>query len=139
MAAFRQAARGLGTMDREELLKEASIRLGFERMGSKVHITLTNHLRAALRRGVIDNEGHRVRAGRATMDEYDRDDLVDTIKSVTSKGCVYEREELVHMVAAHLGFTRVTAQMHEPVKSAVNAAIRREVLERDGVERVRRV
>jgi len=49
---------------------------------------------------------------------------------MTRAGCVYEREQLVHMVAQHLGFTRVTAQMQEPVKSAINAAVRREVLER---------
>jgi hypothetical protein len=66
------------------------------------------------------------------MDEYTRDELVDTIRSVTRKGSKYGREEVIEAVASHLGFARVRETIAAPVKSAINAAIRRGVLVYEG-------
>ena len=59
-------------------------------------------------------------------------ELVATIRSVTRKGCNYDREEVMENVARYLGFSRITEKVRDPIKSAVNGAIRRGVLEREG-------
>ena len=66
------------------------------------------------------------------MADYTRDELVDTIRSVTRKGCLYDRDELIEAVADYLGFNRVNDGIRTPIKSAINGAIRRGTLERAG-------
>lgn len=129
MAAFRQATRGRGWMDREELLKEVSLGLGYQRLSGKVEEALRGHLRAAIRRGIIETEGANwVRAGAGTMADYGLDELRETFRSVMQKGREYEREEVIQAIAHYLGFARVTDSILEPIKSAINSAIRYGVL-----------
>ena len=133
MAAFRQALRGHGTMLRDALLKDVSDRLGFQRLGTHVREILKRHLRAAIRRGIVASDGtDEVFAATNTMADYGRDDLVGFIMSVTRKGTAYTREEVIQAVASHVGFLRVTDGIREPIKSAINAAIRRGVLAYEG-------
>ncbi len=132
MAAFRQACRGRGTMMRDDLLKAVSERLGYQRLGKVIAEALKGHLRAAIRRKIIGAEGQAVFAETTWMDEYTRDELVDTIRSVMRQGCNYDREDVIAAVAAHLGFARITATVRDPIKSAINAAIRRGLLDYDG-------
>lgn len=47
------------------------------------------------------------------------------------KGRNYDREEVITTVASYLGFSRVRDTIAAPVKSAINAAIRRGILEYD--------
>ena len=61
MAAFRQAARGKGWLDRDELLKEVSLDLGYQRLGPKIDEALRGHLRAAIRRRIIETDGPNAR------------------------------------------------------------------------------
>ena len=56
MAAFRQAARNRGWIERDELLKEVSLVLGYQRLGPKIDEALRGHLRAAIRRRIIDTD-----------------------------------------------------------------------------------
>src|SRR5208337_1640761 len=123
-AAFRKASRGKGGQERDELLKEVSRALGYQRLGKKVREVLKGHLRAAIRRKIIEAEGDLVRAGHATMEEYDLEDLRETICSVMRLGRKYEREEVIHAVARYLGFVRVKETVEAPIKSAINSAIR---------------
>ncbi len=109
MAAFRQASRGRGWMDRDELLKQVSRVLGFQRLGPKIKEALRNHLRAAIRRRIIEADGPSlVRAGTGTMADYGLEELRETFRSVMRKGTRYEREEVIHALARYLGFARVT-------------------------------
>ena len=72
MAAFRQAARGRGWLGRDELLKDVSLVLGYQRLGPKIEEALRGHLRAAIRRRIIETDGPElVHAGTATMADYD--------------------------------------------------------------------
>lgn len=133
MAAFRQAARGPGWLTRDDLLKKASLILGYERLGPRIEEALRNHLRAAIRRRIIDADGSNdVRGGTATMADYDLDELRDTMASVMRKGTSYDREDVIHAVARHLGFARVTEGVRQPIKSAINSAIRHGLLGYEG-------
>lgn len=132
MAAFRQAARGQGAVTRDELLKEVSTILGYQRLGSKVDETLRGHLRAAIRRGIIEDDAGLVRAATTTMNDYSLEELRTALCSVMRKGTNYEREEATYAVARHLGFARVTDSVRDSIKSAINSAIRQGILGYEG-------
>ena len=124
MAAFRQAARGKGWLDRDELLKEVSLVLGYQRLGPKIDEALRGHLRAAIRRRIIETDGpNLVRSGAVSMAEYDPDELVEVFRSVMRKGTTYDREEVVPALARHLGFIRLTDTIREPIRKAITRAI----------------
>ena len=137
MAAFRQTARGQGWKGRDELLKEVSLALGYQRLGPKIEEALRGHLRAAIRRKIIEGDGDLVRLGTATMEQYDLGDLRATLCSVMQAGRRYEREEVIHAVARYLGFARVTDTVRQSMKSAINSGIRQGILsyEADGIWR----
>jgi len=109
MAAFRQAARGKAWLDRDELLKEVSLVLGYQRLGPKIDEALRGHLRAGIRRRIIETDGPQlVRAGAVSMADYEPDELVEVFRSVMRKGTTYDREEVIPALARHLGFVRLT-------------------------------
>ncbi len=129
VAAFRQAARGRGWLERAALVKEVSLVLGYQRLGPKIEEALRGHLRAAIRRRIIETDGPDfVRAGAATMADYDLDELREVFRSVMRKGTSYEREDVIQGMARYLGFVRVTDTIRDPIKSAINSAIRRGLL-----------
>jgi hypothetical protein len=128
MATFRQTARGQGWKGRDDLLKEVSLALGYQRLGPKIEEALRGHLRAAIRRKIIESDGDLVRLGAATMEQYDLEDLRATLCSVMRAGRRYEREEVVHAVAHYLGFARVTDSVRQSMKSAINSGIRQGIL-----------
>jgi hypothetical protein len=129
MAAFRQVTRGRGAMERDELLKQVSVNLGYKRLGPKIEEALRGHLRAAIRRRIIEAKGTTtLRAGTTTMADYDLEELRETFRSVMRKGATCEREDVIHLLARYLGFARVTDTSRDAIKSAINSAIRQGVL-----------
>jgi hypothetical protein len=132
MAAFRQAARGRGWREREELLKEVSVVLGYQRLGPKIEDALRGHLRAAIRRKIIVANGTQVQAGTTTMADYTLDDLREVFASVIRKGTKYEREDVTHAIARYLGFARITDTSRDGTKSAINSGIRQGILGYEG-------
>ena len=105
IAAFRQAARGQGWMERAELLKHVSLVLGYQRFGPKIEEALRNHLRAAIRRRIIETDSIKlVHSGTASMADYSLDELRETFRSVMRKGTNYDREDVIHALAHYLGF-----------------------------------
>jgi hypothetical protein len=132
MAAFRQSARGQGWKGRDDLLKDVSLTLGYQRLGLRIEEALRGHLRAAIRRRIIESDGDLVRLGIATMEQYDLEDLRATLCSVMRAGRRYEREEVIHAVARYLGFARVTETVRQSMKSAINSGIRQGILAYEG-------
>jgi hypothetical protein len=133
MAAFRQASRGRGWLDRDELLKEVSVVLGYQRLGPNIDEALRGHLRSAIRRRIIEADGpNLVRAGTVSMADYELEDLRETFRSVMRKGTTYEREDVIHSLARYLGFARVTDTSRDAIKSAINSGIRQGILGYEG-------
>jgi hypothetical protein len=132
MAAFRQAARERGWMERDELIKEVSLILGYLRLSAETEDALRGHLRAAVRRKIIETEGNRVRGCTVTMENYYLEELRDTLSSVMRLGQDYEREDVIYAVARHLGFSLVTETVRQSIKSAMNSAIRQGILDYEG-------
>lgn len=128
MAAFRQAARGRGWINREDMLREVAWLLGYQRLGPRIRESLRGHLRAALLRGILEPDGDSVRALTVTIDDYTLEALRETLTAVMRKGTTYDREDIVRAAARHLGFTRITDAVRRPLKSALNSAIRQGLL-----------
>lgn len=128
MAAFRQVYRGRAKMPEDDLLLETARRFGFGRLGSSIKDRLKGHLRAAIRRKILIRKRDIIELETFHMEEYTRDELVDAIDSVMVKGREYERDEVIDAVARYLGFTRLRDTVTAPIKSAINAAIRRDAI-----------
>ena len=119
MAAFRQASRGRGWMEREQMLKEVSLVLGYRRLGPKIEETLRNHLRAAIRRRIVETDGpNLVHPGTASMADYDLEELRESFRSVMRKSTRYEREDVISSLARYLGFVRLTDTIRRRSKSS---------------------
>jgi len=88
MAAFRLTSRGRGWMERDELLKEVSLLLGYQRLGPNIEEALRGHLRAAIRRRIIETDGPTlVHPGTATMADYDLEELRGILPLFNAQGC----------------------------------------------------
>ena len=114
MAAFRQAARGRGWLDSDELLKQVSAVLGYQWLGPKIEEPFRGHLR---RRSADGSSKPTVPCSSTPGRER--------CPTMTSTSCArrfarscerdpnYEREDAVHALASYLGFVRVT-DFHDP-------------------------
>ena len=132
IAAFRKAARNRGWMERTAFLREVAGLLGYQRLSTRINEALKRHMRAGIRRGIIEADGNSVRTLTASMNDYTREALRDTLISVMRKGTTYEREDVIYAVAHHLGFSRVTDAVRGPIKSAINSGIRQCILGHQG-------
>ena len=91
---------------------------------------------AAAKRGVIQNTRGYLSLLTRNIGDYSRDELIGTLLSVL--GAVWwEREEAIRAAARHLGFKRTGSLIQDAFKSAINGAIRRGSVERDG-QQIRR-
>jgi len=113
--------------------KRPSAAAAYQRLGPMIDEALRGHLRAAIRRRIIEADGPSlVRAGTGTMADYDLEELRETFRSVMRKGARYDREDVIHSLARHLGFVRVTDTILGAIKSAINSAIRHGLLGYEG-------
>ncbi|MDY6953170.1 MAG: restriction endonuclease subunit S [Thermodesulfobacteriota bacterium] len=138
MAAFRKASRGRGAMSREELMREVSQVLGYQRLGSAIGERLRGHLRAAIRRGIVAANSEWVQPATRTIGDYDRERLIEAMRSVMRAGKEYPRDEVVQATAEYLGFSRVTANLDTVMRTAIRTAIRQGdvVSDRDVIWRI---
>ncbi|KIG11600.1 hypothetical protein DB30_03129 [Enhygromyxa salina] len=140
MALLRALLRNRAAIPREDTIRALAEGLGYERVSAKLRGRLEGHLRAAVSRQVLDpDSGDDLRLATRKLEDYTRDDLVEALRSVSREGSVYEREELARTLLDHLGFRRMTKGAGAAIKSAFNAAVRRELFERVDATRVRRL
>lgn len=132
MAAFRSACWGAGEVPEDELLREVARRLGYQRLGSSIRETLRGHLRAAIRRGIVERvaggRGDTLKGATPLISGYDDEALLAAIRSVLRKGEERDRDEVTRAVAAHLGFVRVTDAIADRMKAVYRVGVRRGVL-----------
>jgi hypothetical protein len=110
-------------------MREVAGLLGYQRLGSNITETLKGHMRAAIRRQIIEPDGDYVRALTGSLTDYGRDTLRDTLCSVMRRGTAYDREEVIQAATHYLGFRRVTENARNALKSAINSAIRQGILD----------
>lgn len=132
MATFRKVSRSSLGMEPEELLREVAKAFGYQRLGAKMKIRLQGDLHAAKIRRIIQNDNGLICPAAPTIQHYEDDDLIKTLRSVIRKGYEYPRDHLVEAAAKHLGFETPGDAFKKRIKSVFRKAIRRGVLYRNG-------
>lgn len=138
MAAFRQVFSDGDERDRDTAIRDVARELGYARTGSRIRDALDGRMRAAVRRGIIYRNGDGYGIDCRSINEYTRDDLVQYLVSAIGSAWI-ERDEAIITAARYLGFRRTGRNIQAAFKSAINAAIRRGLIERDGAHRIRKV
>ena len=134
MALCRKVLRGHGEMTVDAFIKALSVALGHGRLSAGIRAGLEKQLRTAKRRGVVESGEARGTVCLSTrrITDYNTDYLVESLPKVMRKHASYEREVVMTALAHFVGFRRMTDQVHEVMRSVLNKAIRRGILERDG-------
>lgn len=136
MAVVRDVFAAGGARDREEAIRDIARALGYGRVGGRIEETLDNDIRTAVRRGILENTPEGLRLLCRDITQYQREFLIEQL--LAGMGSTWwEREQLIDGTARFLGFRRTGPVIRDTLKSAINGAIRRGMLEHEGT-RVRR-
>lgn len=131
MAVVREAFAEGGARDREHAIRDVAVALGYKRVGSRVRDTVDGYLRAAIRRGILFKDGGSYNLVERSAGDYERDHLIDSLIASMNGGWT-ARDEAVRATARHLGFQKAGVAFKDGMRSAINGAIRRGLLEYDG-------
>ena len=130
MAAIRDVFKSGESLDPDTAITDIARVLGFRRTGARIHEELRSALRTAIRRHIINRDKGVISLECATIDDYNRDELIGTL--LASMGTTWwDREDAIRTAAHRLGFRRTGSQIRKAFKSAINGAIRRGLLEYD--------
>ena len=102
MIAIRRVARREPPMSRDDFIKQLATELGYRRVSSNIRTHLSGHLRAAVRRDILQSYRGEVESWKTTITDFTDDDLRRTLISVTRRRTTYDRTDL--MRTRHLGF-----------------------------------
>lgn len=108
LAAIRQSCWGAGKIPREELIGRVAERLGAQEVGKSVRARIERHLKTAIARRIVAQEGDLLTGATPTFGRYDFRFLIRMTKSLMEPGVEYDRAELVRAVAATLGYSQMT-------------------------------
>jgi len=137
LATIREVFSTGGARDREQAIRDVAEVLGYRRIGARIRDILSSDIRAAVRRGILDNTGGQYTLLCRHIDQYARDHLIETL--IAAMGSTWHtRDEAIKAATRHLGFRRTGRKIRAAFKSAINAAIRRKLLERDGADYIRK-
>jgi len=138
LATIRELFSAGGPRGREDAIRDVAHALGYGRVGSRIHKVVGIDLQTAVRRGILENVGGRYSLLCRTIGDYTLDHLVEMLTA--AMGPEWQRRDQATTAAArHLGFRRTGQRIQAAFKSAINAAIRRGLVECDGPRLVRRV
>ena len=137
LGTIREVFGAGGPRSRDQAIHDLADALGYGRAGSKIGAVLRDDMRTAVRRGILDNQGGRFTLLCQTIDEYARDHLVEMLLAAMGPNW-QTRDEAITAAARHLGFRRTGSNIRAAFKSAINASIRRSLIERDGADHIRR-
>lgn len=137
LATVREVFSSVGPRDRDQAIREVAAAMGYRRTGSRIRDVLSRDIPTAVRRGILDNTGGQLSLLCRTIDHYTLDHLVDIL--LAAMGATWwSRDAAITAAARHLGFRRTGPNIQSAFKSAINAAIRRSLLERDGADHIRK-
>lgn len=108
LAAIRQACWGAGKIPREELIGRVAERLGAQEVSKSLRSRIERHLKVAVARRIVAEEGDLLTGATPTFGRYDFRFLIRMTKSLMEPGVEYDRAELVRAVAATLGYSQMT-------------------------------
>jgi type I restriction enzyme S subunit len=128
LAAFRQACWGAEAMTTVELLRRVELRLVDSRAGRPDPARLEALLATALERRIVVREGAFLVGATPKFARYDDSFLLDVMVGLLAGDRESDRRTLSRAVAAHLGYSQVTAAMRDRMEEVVEDGLRRGVL-----------
>jgi len=131
MAVIRRVVGKAGEIGREEALRRVAEALNYGRVGANIRHTLRHALRNAVLRKVLTNDGGVLSLYARSIEGYSRDELKGALLKAVGRTW-WVREEAIQAAARYLGFRRAKARIRSAFKSAINGALRQELLEKDG-------
>lgn len=132
-AIFTCAARREIT-DRDDLVRQVSETLGFQRLTANLREVIASGINSAIRRGLVNYDAQNIHRVAASYAELDHEFLVKAINASIRPGCVYTPEEVLHLAADYLGCKRLKDAFSDRLESALTAASRRGILIKRGEE-----
>lgn len=132
LAAFRQVCWGAAAMSEGDLLRRVAVRLGIARSERLEPGELAALLETALERRIVYRDGGLILAATPKFARYDDDFLLAAIQSVLAGSREIDRRTLTREVAAHLGYSQVTAAMRDRMEEVFEEGIRRGILATQG-------
>ncbi|MEQ9411968.1 MAG: restriction endonuclease subunit S [Fuerstiella sp.] len=133
MAVIRDVFTSGGSRSRDQAIHDIADALSFTRVGHRIREAIDNSIRTAVRRGILDSEHGELSLLCRHIDEYTRDHLIDILLAAMGTGW-WEQSEAIRTATGHLGYRRTGQNIEKAFKGAINAAIRRNLLERNGQE-----
>jgi hypothetical protein len=145
LAAIRKVFTGgeaSGVVDRDTAIRLVARQLGFEHVGSRVREAVDNALRTAAHRLLVAADGGLLTLATRNIEEYiapppDRFVRLRKYLAAAMGPGWMEQDDAIRAAANHLGFQRTGKNIVSTFESAINSALRRGELERDGT-RIRR-
>jgi hypothetical protein len=137
MTVIREVFSNHGELVRNDAIREVARTLGYRRTGSYIQDVIGRHVMAASRRGVIYRDSGLYQLNCGTINDYELDDLVKYLAAAVGRTW-HTRDEAIQAAARYLGFRRTGRNIQAAFKSAINAGIRRNLLDRDGPDHIRR-
>lgn len=129
--AIRKVFAESGALDAETAVRAIARQLGFARTGPRIDETVRNNLAVAVRRRILTNEGGVYTLFGRDIGDYARNELIDALLGAMGRGWT-EREDAIRAATRWLGFQRTGRAIQDAFKSAINGAIRRGRLEKQG-------
>lgn len=137
LATIRQVFGDGAERDRAGAIRDIAHSLGYRRTGSRIDETLASDVMTAVRRGILQNDRGNLKLLCRSIEDYTLDHLVDML--LAAMGPAWQtRDEAITAAARHLGFRRTGPSIRAAFKSAINAAQRRGLIERDGPTMIRK-
>ena len=137
MALIREFFARSEPLNKDTAVTQLARTFGYRRTGARIKETLASDLRTAVRRGILYRHRSKYQLGCRTIEDYGRDELVKYLCAAIGRTW-HTRNEAITATARHLGFRRTGRCIKETLKSAINAAIRRKSIERDGSQWIRK-
>ena len=135
MHVFRMALpssdKNLGTVEFVKRVVQVLRRRG-KTVGKKVKGQIEQQFCESQRRGLLKILKVHVRRQTTRLTDYEFPELVEAMIAVMHSDAWYKRDDVIGAVCQYLGFQRVTAGMEKHMRSALNSAVRGNVLFADG-------
>ncbi len=132
LRAYRKAIYRQTDIDESTLLRSVGRHLGINRLSKQFHDDLKSYIRTAIRRKIIVRNGDGFSPGTPTIQHYDDEHLIKTLRSRIQSGYEYPRDFLINELAKNLGFDRVSQALAVRMKTIFRMAIRQGLLYRNG-------
>jgi type I restriction enzyme S subunit len=128
LAAFRQSCWGAEPMTAADLLRRVDLRLSSPRSVRPEGARLEALLETAVERRIVGRAGDFVMGATPKFARYDDGFLLGVLGVLLAGGLESDRRTLTQAVAAHLGYSQVTAAMRDRMEEVFDEGIRRGLL-----------